>query len=284
MGNFIVESEATDGFYLKDTQSEDAVLLPSNFVNDDLNLEVGKEIKAFVYLDSQGEMICTPHTPHAMVGEYALMSVIDNQEFGAFFDWGIAKDLLVPGNEQKVKVNLHEDHIVRVCIEEGTNRVFGTTKFGAHIENTTFDIADGDHINIVPAEKLELGFRCIIDRIYIGMIYHNEIFEHIELGQVYSGVVKKVRMDGLVDAALQIQGIKNLDQATFKILRLLESNNGKSNLHDKSSPEEIKRILGMSKKTFKNSIGMLYKKKKIIISKNEGIQLVKTEAKTPESK
>lgn len=274
MGNFIVESEASDGFYLKDTQSEDAVLLPSNFVTDELKLEVGKEIKAFVYLDSQGEMICTPHTPHATVGEYALMSVIDNQEFGAFFDWGIAKDLLVPGNEQKVKVNLHEDHIVRVCIEEGTNRVFGTTKLGVHIETTKFDINDGDHINIVPAEKLELGFRCIIDRIYIGMIYHNEIFEHIEIGQVYSGVVKKVRMDGLVDAALQVQGIKNLDQATFKILRLLESNDGKSHLHDKSSPDEIKRILGMSKKTFKNSIGMLYKKKKIIISK-DGIQLVK---------
>jgi predicted RNA-binding protein (virulence factor B family) len=217
-------------------------------------------------------MICTLKIPHACVGEYALMSVIDNQEFGAFFDWGIEKDLLVPGNEQKEKVNLHEDHLVRVCLEEGTDRVYGTTKLGAFIENSKFDIFDGDHINIVPVEKQELGFRCVIDRVFIGMIYHNEIFEHIEIGQVYSGVVKKIRMDGLVDAALQIQGIKNLDQSSYKIIRYLESNEGKSHLHDKSAPDEIKRILGMSKKTFKSSIGMLYKKRKILISK-EGIEL-----------
>ena len=272
INKLIALEKKQDGMILKDQQSNQEVLLPTYLMETKLN--PGDEASAFVYLDPDHGLIATTVLPLAIVGEYALMRVLSNREFGAFFDWGLEKDLLVPGNEQKVKVQPNENHIVRVCLEEDTNRVYGTTKLGKYIESTQFDIKDKDKISIVPAIKTELGYRVIINKKYIGMIYHNEIFTSLYIGEEYQGVVKKLRDDGLVDAALQVQGIKNLDQAKSTILQMLKSSGGSSVLNDKSHPGEIKNQLGMSKKTFKSAIGMLYKDKKIIINK-EGISLSK---------
>lgn len=217
-------------------------------------------------------MIATSQIPYACVGEYAFLRVLDVEDFGAFFDWGIEKDLLVPGNEQKIKVRKHEQHLVRVCLEEETNRVYGTTKLGKYIESSEFDFAETDQVGLVPVQKTDLGYKIIINKKFIGMIYDNEIFTNIELGKAYEGVVKKIREDGLVDVALQVQGIKNLDEAKVKILEFLKESGGKSPLNDKSSPEQIKSTLAMSKKTFKSAIGMLYKDRKIQINK-DGIVL-----------
>lgn len=269
-----VNRETTSGYYLcsKEDDYADEVFMPASLAP--LKIKVGQDITAFIYEDSKGRLIATSDIPFAAVGEYALLSVIDTRDFGAFMDWGIDKDLLVPGNEQKIKMRTHDKYLVRVCREEGTNRIYGTSKIGKYVEASDFDIMEGDPIRMVPIVKTDLGFKVIINRKFIGMIYHNEIFSPIIIGEMYDGVVKKLRTDGLVDAALQIQGIKNLVDAKDKIIEMLEDCNGESFLNDKSTPAEIKRMLGMSKKTFKNALGMLYKERKVLISK-EGIKLNK---------
>jgi uncharacterized protein len=269
---FKVLKETKSGFYLEpiDIDSDEEVFMPPALAP--LNLKIDQEIEAFIYLDSTGGMIANSSLPYAQVDEYALMNVIDVQGFGAFLDWGIEKDLLVPGNQQKMKMKKFEEHLVRVCLEEETDRIYGTTKLGKYIESSDFDINEGDSVSLVPAQKTELGYKVIINKKFIGMIYHNEIFSNIRIGQPLQGVVKKIRVDGLVDTALQTQGVQNIREATDKILIFLNQKDGKSELHDKSSPEAIKSQLSMSKKTFKNAIGILYKQRKILIHKT-GIEL-----------
>jgi len=266
-----VHRETSSGFYLKVPESFGDVFLPPSMAPE--FTKVGDTVDVFIYPDSKDSLIATTRLPIAQVGEYALLECIDVQEFGAFFDLGIEKDLLVPGNEQKHKVELHNEYLVRICLDE-TDRVFGTTKISNYILDSQLDIAVGDKVSMVPAERTDMGYRVILNKKFIGMIYNSEIFKPVKIGVEVTGFVKKLREDGLVDCALQIQGIKNLDHSTIKIMGMLIKGGGKSTLNDKSSPDDIKFALGMSKKTFKNAIGMLYKKKKILISK-DGIELVK---------
>ena len=263
--------ETDSGFYLKDQNSDDEVFMPPAMAPSDLTLN--QEIDAFVYLDTRGGRVATDKIPLAEVGEYALMRVIDVQDFGAFFDWGIEKDLLVPGNEQKEKVRLDQFYLVRICLEEETNRIYGTTKLGKYIETSVIDFTVAEKIKIVRVISTELGYRSIINKKYIGMIYSSEIFVNIEIGKTYDGVVKNIRPDGLIDAALQVQGIKNLVQAKQTIIEMLKKYNGNIPLSDKSSSDAIKKTLGMSKQTFKRAIGMLYKDRLIKIKK-DGIELL----------
>ncbi len=272
VNTLIVSRETSSGYYLKCSESGDEIFLPGSMAP--LNIRLDQEIDIFAYLDSKNSLVASVDIPNAVVGEFAMMDVVEVQEFGSFFDWGIDKDLLVPGNEQKVKVKPNESHLIRVCLEEGTDRIYGTTKLGKYIEDAQFDIFDGDKVKIVPVKETDLGFKIIINRKFIGLIYRTEIFKRIVIGEEYDAYVKKVRIDGLVDCALQIQGIKNLDKSTIKIMEYLIKSGGSSELHDKSSPVAIKAQLGMSKKSFKNALGMLYKKKKIIINK-DGIEINK---------
>lgn len=271
INKLIVCRESSSGYYLKERESIDEVFMPPNL--GPVNITVNQELDVFVYLDTSGSLIATDQIPLAVVGEYAIMRVIEVQEFGAFFDWGIDKDLLVPGNEQKIKVRKFEDHIVRVCLEPETDRVYGTTKLGKYILETECDYIKGDEVTIIAANKTDLGYRVIINMRYIGMIYDSEIFQDVQIGKEYPAIVKKVRDDGLVDISLQVLGIKNMIDSKDVVLNFLKDEGGQSHLNDKSSPEEIKRFLNMSKKTFKGSIGMLYKEKKISISK-AGIKLL----------
>lgn len=272
INSLYVSRETDSGYYLREPNGYDEVFLPPSMAQNEIKQD--QMLDVFVYIDNKNNMIATTSTPHAVVGEYALLDAIDVQEFGAFFDWGIEKDLLVPGNEQKHDVSEGLDYLVRVCLEEGTDRVFGTTKIGKYIEESNFDIAEGDKVKMMIAEETELGYRVVINKKFIGMIYLSEIFSPVKIGHEVDGYVKKIRDDGLVDAALQIQGIKNLDQSKPKILKYLYANKGKCHLHDKSDPDEIRQLFGMSKKTFKNAIGMLYKDKRIVIKK-DGIELAK---------
>ena len=271
MNQLTICDENASGYYLRSDDSDEEVFLPPALLDQEVN--VGDKLDVFIYLNSTGGLIATAEQPYAEVGQYALLTAIQVQEFGAFFEWGLKKDLLVPGNEQKVRVKMNEQHLVRICLEEDTNRIFGTTKIAQFIEDSEFDINEADKVTIVPVQDDELGFRCIINKKYIGMIYHNEVFSKITLNREIPAVVKKIRVDGLVDLALQTQGINNLVEAKDIIIDMLEKRGGKSHLHDKSDPQEIRKILGMSKQTFKNSIGMLYKERKIIIKK-DGIELV----------
>lgn len=261
-----VDRDTGRGLVLKDDSAE--VFLPRSFTTG--QLEIGSDIDVFVYLNTQGELIATPEVPFAQVGEFALLRAVETRDFGAFFDWGIDKDLLVPGNEQKHKVRNYEEHIVRVCLEEGTDRIYGTTKLGKYIELSKDDksLKTNKQYDIEIVNKQELGFRVIVDKKYIGMIYHNEIFEKLRVKDKRKAILKKVREDGLLDLSLQKTGVHNLEDAKITILNYLKDRGGEVFLHDKSSPEDIKHALHMSKKSFKSAIGMLYKEKMILIEKD----------------
>jgi len=213
------------GLELKDPRSGDVVLLPKAHISRELDL--GEEVSAFVYIDtSSKEKTATLLQPVANVGEFAYLRVKEIHEFGAFLNWGIEKDLLVPGNEQKEKFGSHGKKLIRICMEEGTDRIFGTTKFGKYLDSQIMSLDVGDRVTIIPTEKTKLGFRVIVEKKYLGMIYHNEIFENIELGESYSAVTKTIRDDGLIDVALQTQGVNNLYESQDKILDYLSQNGG----------------------------------------------------------
>ncbi len=277
---FTVITAEENGHYVRlvafEGEEAEELFMPHlrNDLSRSLDLKIGQTIEAFVYQNEDEEVCASLLLPYAEVEEFALLRVVDSQGFGAFLNWGLDKDLFVPSKKQKTPMNIGELHLVRICYDTASGKLYGTTKYESMLETLDFYFQEGDKVEVIPAEEHELGYRCIVNRKFIGMIYHNEIFTDIELDKEYEGYVKKIREDGLIDVALQIQGIKRLDESQTKILDMLKANGGKSNLHDKSSPEEIKQVLEMSKKTFKNSIGMLYKAKKIVINK-DGIELLK---------
>lgn len=273
INSLIVGSKGNDGYSLNDRESGAVAFLPLNAAPR--TLKTGEEVKVFVYLDTNTKTVLATSTlPKAQVGEYACLKVIEAPEFGAFLDWGLEKDLLVPGNEQKIKLRVGDYALVRICLEEGTNRVFGTTKLGKYLETTNFDIVENGKVTIVPVQESDLGLRCIVNKKYIGMLYHSEIFEKVEFDNSYRGYVKKIRTDGLVDLALQPQGARNLFESKDRVLAIIKRNAGKISITDKSDPEDIYDMFGMSKKTFKAAVGMLYKDRKIVINK-DGIELAK---------
>lgn len=271
VNDLVMNRETKSGFYLIDVETDEEVFMPPSMAPMEMNS--GMPIKAFVYVDPKGDLIATKDIPNAQVGEYALMKVLEVQDFGAFLDWGIDKDLLIPGNEQKFEMNEFEDHLVRVCLEPETDRVFATTKLSAYIENTVFDLEEGDNIAMQAFQQNDLGYNVIVNKKFIGMIYHNEIYKNIEIGETYQGVAKKLREDGLIDCSLQVLGIKNVVDSKDVVLDVLTQNGGSTSVYDKSSPEEIRGMFNMSKKTFKAACGMLYKERLITISK-DGISLV----------
>lgn len=273
MNELIVQRKDNEGYYLQDNLSDDEAFMPQ--ANCEESLDINQRVEVFVYLDNDNKMIASLKMPLAFVGEFGVMSAVESIQVGAFFDWGISKNLFVPDTEQRQNIYPGDIEIIRVCLDERTEKVYGTTKIGKYIKSTEFNkygLKEGDKVTITPVRKEELGYRCLINKNFIGMIYHNEIFKKITVGIPLNGVVKKLRDDGLVDAALQVQGFQNLINSKDKILAYLKENGGKSHLHDKSSPQDIRDILGMSKQTFKNTIGMLYRERKIVITKT-GIYL-----------
>lgn len=270
MNRLYVYNENKKNYILRAPNYDVDVELPKSEATELVNQ--GDILEVFVYVDNNDKEVASLTRPVALLDEFAVVKVVESHQFGAFVDWGLSKDLLVPDTEQKERMGNNRYYIVRVCLDERTNKLYGTTKIGKYIPESQFDIAEGDKIEIIPASYEELGYRSLINRKFIGMIYHNEIFQKIEIGTPVSGVVKKIRNDGLVDAALQVQGFKNIEDSQKVVLEFLRANGGKTSLHDKSSPEEIREKLGMSKKTFKNAIGMLYKERRIVIHK-DGIEL-----------
>ena len=275
---FTIVSHAQDGHYIRpaddDVANYDDIFLP--FLKSDparsQSLEVGQKIDAFLYQNDDGQLTASLLIPYAEVNEFAVLDVVNTQNFGAFLDWGLEKDLFVSEKKQKNPMRIGQRHLVRICYDADSGKLYGTSKFGSLMEGLDIYLEENDKAQIIPVEEHELGYRCIVNKEFLGMIYHSEIFTDIDLEKEYDGYVKKIREDGLLDLSLQRQGVKKLNDSQSVVLDFLKDNGGKSHLNDKSSPEEIKNLLGMSKKSFKSAIGMLYKAKKIIISKN-GIEL-----------
>lgn len=247
------------------------ILLPTRYLPEDC--KVGEKIKAFLYLDSADRLVATTTTPLAQVGEFVSLKVVQVNKIGAFLDWGLPKDLLVPFNQQHTEMEVGKYYLVRVFLDQITNRIAASSKLDKFIDIWPADYQQGDKVNLIIGGKTDLGFKAIVNDLHWGLLYDNEIFQHLRVGKKIPGYIKQVREDGRLDLILT-RGSKNkVNDFSEKLLAHIADRGGLTPLNDKSAPELIQRTLGVSKKTFKATVGNLLKKGKIAIVK-EGIKLV----------
>ena len=259
------------GYFLEDEEGNE-VLLPNAYVTDDLKMQ--DTIEVFIYNDSEDRITATTLTPYVQLEEFAYLEVKEVNNFGAFMDWGLPKDLLVPFSEQKKKMEKGEWHLIFMLKDEMTDRLIGSAKINNYLYFDDIDIKTGDEVDLLLYEKTDLGINAIVNNMYKGLIFRSDIHKSIKPGEIVKGYVKKVRDDGKIDLSLDPIGFRqSIDKNTSILLDALKANNGTLNLTDKSSPDEINRILGLSKKAFKRAVGNLYKQKKITLSE-QGIKLV----------
>lgn len=264
-----VKSDSSVGLFL--TDGDEDVLLPNRYVKGDLNQ--GDHIKVFVYLDNENRPVATTETPFAEVGDFAFLKVKEVNNFGAFLDWGISKDLFVAYSEQRNPMSPGERYLVYIFVDELSGRIAATERWQKHFQLPD-EIEEGEEVQLLIAEKTDLGWRAIINNTCEGLIYQDEVFQELKPGDLVRGYVRLIRDDGKVDLRLQPEGYSNVENTTAALMHSLEQNNGVLPIGDKSPAEEIYRLLKISKKTFKKAIGALYKQRLVEISDNE-VKLVK---------
>lgn len=263
-----VVKEVDFGLYLESGKGE--ILIPSKYVPQ--NTRIGDELEVFVYTDSEDRLIATTLSPIAVVGEFAAMTVKDVTDFGAFLDWGIQKDLLVPNNEQHRKLYKGQKTVVRVCLDPRTDRVVGVGKLGPFLSKDTSELEEKQEVSLLIYEETDLGYMAIIDNQYAGMLYRNEVFEPLEVGDTRLGYIRKVREDGKIDLRLNKEGVAAIVDGKDIVLNKLKSEGGFLPYHDKTDADVIKEVFQISKKTFKKAIGGLYRDGSIVLLEN-GIKL-----------
>ena len=251
------------GLYL-DGEEYGEILLPQKYVTDDML--PGEEVEIFLYRDSEDRLVATTENPYVVVGEVGLLKAKQVSSPGAFMDWGVMKDLLVPFREQTEPIEEGRWYLVYVYLDRVTNRIVGSTKLNKYIGNKPPRYQPGDEVEIIVARRAEIGYRVIVDNLHWGMIYNNDLFDDIAVGDKMSAFVKNVRADGKVDVTLRHFGGERVFQLANRISAYLKDNGGKMMLSDKSSPEEIKYIFQCSKKDFKKALGYLYKHSRVTIT------------------
>lgn len=259
--------ETSVGLFLGDADGND-ILLPNKYVPE--TFEVGDPLEVFCYLDHSERPVATSLEPDVLVNEFQLLKVVEVNEFGAFMDWGLEKHLLVPFREQRSRMIEGHWYVVFCYLDEKTNRLVGSNKINRFLSNDELSVSQEDVVELVISRATDLGFEVIINHRHKGLVYSNEVFKKISIGDRMKGVVKLIRPDNKIDISLQPLGEKVLEPAANKIYEQLLAHGGYMSLHDKSDPELIKAALQMSKKTFKKGIGTLYRARKIEI-KSDGI-------------
>ena len=258
------------GLFLGDDEGND-VLLPNKYVPE--AYELGDKIEVFCYLDYDERPVATNIDPAIVVGEFQLLQVVDVNEYGAFLDWGLEKHLLVPYREQRSKMQEGQWYVVFCYLDEKSNRLVASNKLNKYLSNDELTVRVREKVELIVTHETDLGWEVIINNKHKGLVYFNEVFKKIAIGDVTAGVIKAIRADHKIDISLQPLGEKILEPAANKIYEILVAQGGFLPLHDKSDPEVIKKELQMSKKTFKKGIGTLYKERKIEI-KNDGIHII----------
>lgn len=249
------------GMFLGDAYGND-VLLPNKYVPD--GLREGDSLEVFVYKDSEDRIVATNLEPALQLNEFAYLRVNSVSRFGAFMDWGLEKDLLVPFQEQAVPLKEGQWATVGLLLDLDTERLVGTCKVNRFLKYDDIDLETGQEVDVLVYERSDLGFNVILDNRYRGLIYANEIFQPLSIGSRVRGYIKNVRDDKSIDVILQKQGYHQVvDASTETILLVLRQNGGFLPLTDSSEPALIYQQLGMSKKTFKKAIGALYRERRI---------------------
>jgi uncharacterized protein len=265
-----VVRDTGSGLFLEDKEGND-VLLPGKFIPSET--EVGDFLEVFIYRDNEERIIATTQEPLITLYEFACLKVTSVGKYGAFLDYGIDKDLFVPFKEQKLKMIEGKSYLVYMYLDGQTDRLTGSAKIEQFLDNEELPFSTGDEVLITVWKNTELGVNVIVNNKYFGLIYNNELFEKLYVGDVKIAYVHKLREDGKIDIRMEKDGYSKVEPNAQKILDSLSRNDGFLLLNDKSAPEKIKRILGMSKKTFKKSVGALYRKK-LILLEEKGIRLV----------
>jgi uncharacterized protein len=247
------------------------ILLPNRYVPEGCREE--DELEVFIFFDSEDRIVASTVFPTVMADEFGYLKVVAVTSFGAFLDWGLPKDLLVPFREQAVKMELGGNYLVRVYVDHKTGRIVASSKINKYLNKEEIDFAEGDEVDLIISNRTDLGYNAVINKKHLGILYFNEIFKPIKTGDEVKGFIKKIREDGKIDLCLEKQGYEKVDPVSSEILEKLKANNNFLPYSDKTDPDVIKAALGISKKTFKKAIGLLYKNKQITIEE-EGIRLV----------
>ncbi|EOW6614817.1 S1 RNA-binding domain-containing protein [Vibrio fluvialis] len=246
-------------------------LLPKRFAPE--GVELGHFVDVFLYFDSENQLAATTETPIAKVGEWGLMKIEGVNTTGAFVNWGIKdKDLLVPYSEQRARFAVGQNILVYVYTDKASGRIVGTTKFNKLLDKTPAKYAQNEQVDLIIAERSDLGYKAIINGQHWGMIFPSDVFGKLFIGKKLKGYIKNIREDGKIDLALQKVGVAKMDDLSEKILETLQKKGGFLPLSDKSTPEAIFATFRTSKGTFKKTIGGLFKQGKILIEK-DGIRL-----------
>jgi predicted RNA-binding protein (virulence factor B family) len=260
-----IDRFAVPGLYAMAEDGKD-VLLPNQYVTDEMMIDDILEL--FLYTDSEDRIVATTQRPLAMLGEFALFEVVDVTKFGAFVDWGLPKDLFVPRHAQKKPFHIGDKRVLHVSYDERTHRLIGEEKISKYLSNQPKGLKPHQAMEVLVMAKTPMGFKVIVNDRYEGMLYNNELFETLSIGDQRTAYLKALRRDGKLDLSLQPAGTQASDVATQKVLQLLEEGNGMLPYNYKSDPDLIGSIFGLSRKSFKRALTTLQEAGKIEVKEN----------------
>jgi len=266
-----IKSKRDNGAYLDGGESGD-ILLAKKYVPK--KCRSGDEVEVFVYADRENRLRATTKKPYATVGQFAKLRVVANSSSGAYLDWGLKKDLLVPKREQHARMEEGKSYVVFVFLDEKTNRIAASSKLDKFLSLQPPNYDEGEEVDLIIYDKTDLGYKVFVNNAHGGMVYKNEVFQKLLIGQQLKGYIKKIREDLKIDLSLQQPGYQGVDDISQTILNTIKDHGGRLAVTDKSPPEDIYSLFGVSKKTFKKAIGALYKKRLITIDTN-GIRLAR---------
>lgn len=270
--NSLQVTKYTDfGLYL-DGGADGEILLPKRYIPKGEALEVGDWLNVFVYLDSEDRLIATTQKPKVQVGGFASLKVVEINRVGLFLDWGLPKDLLLPHSEEKRPLQVGDYCVVYVYLDQRTRRITATARLDRYLDKTPARYAPGQEVDLLVVEQTDMGFKAIINNEHWGLIHNNEVFKFLRSGMRERGFIREVRADGKISLSLQPVGREAASSLSEQILAKLREAGGQLPLSDKSSPEQISSLFGVSKGNFKKAIGGLYKQGQIIIEA-DGIRL-----------
>lgn len=257
-----VVKEVDFGLYL-DGGEDGEILLPKRYVPSDT--KVGDMLNVFIYLDMDERLIATTQTPLAQVDDFACLEVAWTNQFGAFLNWGLMKDLFVPFREQRIKMVKGNRYVVHVHLDNESYRIVASAKVEKYLSKDKPSYSQGEEVEVLVWQRTDLGYKVIVDNQFGGMLFHNEIFQPVEIGMRMEAYVKQVREDGKIDLELQQSGMHKVEDFAGVLLRYIKDEGGYTSLNDKTDAEVIYQTFGVSKKTFKKAVGELYRKRLIVL-------------------
>ncbi|MDQ6989247.1 MAG: S1-like domain-containing RNA-binding protein [Mariprofundaceae bacterium] len=268
----VILKEVDFGLYLDGGKEHGEILLPKRFVP--AQYTIGESLEVFIYYDSEDRIIATTQTPYVQVGEFAFLECVAVNNTGAFLDWGLMKDVLLPFDEQTHRPEVGRSYIAYIFLDEQTGRIVASTKIRDFLDDENMDnFKVGQQVSLLNADKTDLGYMMIINHTHLGLLHHHEALHPIKHGEPLDGFIQNIRQDRKIDLCLYQQASDKTDEVCQLILYKLKTQGGFLPLHDKSDPQDIQKAFAISKKMFKKSLGSLYKQKKIVLEDN-GIRLL----------